>query len=182
MTFRRVLASLVVLALFPAAAQAHTTIIEPPGSPHPYQAWVDQSDSPTPEVTLNLVEVSEPCGVRDTVGCTDGTSTIELAANLSSPEARRVFFHELGHVFDQEVLTPGERERETVLLHRGGDPWEPMVEEAFADSYSWCARLHRFERLRYYEVEQARVTGADLEGICRSLRSDMVAYDARPKS
>jgi len=153
MTLRGYIAAVLAgLALFtPVAAEANTTIIAPPESGSPYQAWIEAAMVPTPELSVEIVESDRndpawPCegtDYPDPVGCV-------------VPSERRIFgeprainrsfvFHELGHIFDSAVLTDWDRERFSALA-RIPMPWwyEPSrwhqaPAEYFAESYALCA-------------------------------------------
>lgn len=50
-----------MLALGASEAQAHTTIVAPPGAHFPYQQWVDEAKVPTPDATIAVVEDAAGC-------------------------------------------------------------------------------------------------------------------------
>jgi hypothetical protein len=178
MTLGRLLAFLVVLAVFPAAAKAHTTIIEPPESQFPYQQWVDEAKVPTPPGAVEVVETDLPCGYAHTAGCVNNGS-IELAPPGPGEHEQELFDHELGHVFDRAILTSKWRTRFAALVGRPGDPWFPNVEEAFADTYSLCARRPRFPTLGRYRIQQAQpLTPSKLRRACRLIDEAARAYAA----
>ncbi len=146
-----VLAALVLAA--PGAAEAHTTIIEPVGSHFPYQRWVNEAAVPTPSVTLTVVE--EPCpGEEDLdVACTipeEATIWMDPRRVIGRHGwwAREVFYHEMGHNFDADVLSEAERAG-FARLRGTRRQWEYPeestangnfgLEEVFADAYAGCA-------------------------------------------
>jgi hypothetical protein len=137
----------VVLALGASEAQAHTTIIEPTGSHHPYQQWVDEARVPTPAGTITVVESTLDCGEPD-LGCTDGTTIwVEWPAN------RFTFLHELGHLF--------------AFQH---PELAAFTSERFANSYSLCARLTRIAPGWNYLNDEG-MRGSRLQKICEAIRT-----------
>jgi hypothetical protein len=136
---------LAALALLAGTAQASTVVL-PDGTqrPQPYQAWVDAARVPTPPglVTLRVA----PCPVAPSAaGCVfRGRSEIFLSP--SSGDRRRLL-HELGHVFDQQVMTAAARARFQALVRRRG-AWASSAggdsaEEQFAEAYALCAQRRR---------------------------------------
>jgi hypothetical protein len=148
MPLRLVLPATAVVAVVLTAAAAiaapnalgHTTIVAPEGSHFPYQRWVNEAQVPTPDVTLNVVEVPWPCG--DAAACTDG-ATIEFAPDIYRSEAPYVFFHEIGHVYGDAVLS--EAQRQWFVNRTDGTAWIGLPDETrdrdewFADAYAFCA-------------------------------------------
>jgi hypothetical protein len=134
--FRIVALSAVVLLTFVSSASAHTTIIEPAVSHHPYQRWANRAYVPTPDVTLRVYEgmKGNPCG--HVGGCTDLHSI--WLPKTDRTDAKFRFFHELGHNFAATTLPWSTRLRLTDLL-REPSPWEGGTSESFADSYGVCA-------------------------------------------
>jgi hypothetical protein len=130
----RHLALLVAVCTLPAAAPAGATVLVTPDGqlgPQPYQSWVDTALVPTPpgEVVLSLGGCP---GDPPLPACSPvGRRTIELSPDWAS---RRVFLHELGHVFD-DVMPDWARGR-----FRGIVPGRP-ADEQFAEAYALCA-LH----------------------------------------
>lgn len=136
----------VVLAGLVAGPAGATTLVLPDGTqrPQPYQSWVDASRVPTPPgtVTLHLA----PCPAAPSAGgcVARGTSAIFLGP---SGRDRRTLLHELGHVFDQAVMTPRARSRFQALSRRPG-AWAAAAggdsaEEQFAEAYALCAQRRR---------------------------------------
>jgi hypothetical protein len=143
----RTATALAITAFALLAGQAHAvTLVLPDGTqrPQPYQAWVDAARVPAPPglVTLQLA----PCPVGGSAGgCViRGRSEIFLA-----PESRdrRTLLHELGHVFDQSVMSRSARARFQSLVRRRG-AWAAAAggdsaEEQFAEAYALCAQRTR---------------------------------------
>ena len=136
----------IVLAGVLAGPAAATTLVLPDGTqrPQPYQSWVDAARVPTPPgiVTLHLA----PCpGAPTAGGCVArGSRAIHLGPGGRD---RRTLLHELGHVFDQTVLTTATRARFQALARRSG-AWAAMAggdsaEEQFAEAYALCAQRSR---------------------------------------
>jgi hypothetical protein len=123
-----------VWLLFAASAQATTISCEPCSAP--YQRWTDEAREPLP-VAVTVVEDTGPC-VLEVMACAeDDTVWISVAS-------RGVFYHELGHLFDADLLPEWGRERFMELFGLEG-PWrlsEPLAygpNELFADVYAQCA-------------------------------------------
>ncbi|HEY3186458.1 MAG TPA: hypothetical protein VGJ70_03220 [Solirubrobacteraceae bacterium] len=150
----RTLALALTAALLAFAAPAGaTTLVLPGGSarPQPYQSWVDQSLVPTPAGTVTLRLAGCPSHWDGGVACADQASrTIYLGPG---GRGRETFLHELGHIFDAEVMTDAARAGFQAALHLPG-AWNdesagaPPL-EMFADAYSLCAR-YRTIRTVYY--------------------------------
>lgn len=125
----------------PTGAAAHTTVL----GPALYQQWVDASRVPTPDVAVEVVEDAAPClgEYGQAVACVlGGRIYIE---DMSTP----VFYHELGHIFDANALTDGDRARFSQLVGIPL-PWRyPFAEEHngpseyFAEAYYLCAQMGR---------------------------------------
>lgn len=158
---RFILAALAALALLaPAAADAHTTIIEPVGSHFPYQQWADEAKVPTPDVTLTVIETEglHGCPGRDLdyQACTapaEGKIWISPSA-IQAGGAREIFYHEIGHNVDADVLAPWMREHFMAIYGLSG-PWvlegEPAPfgpNEMFAEVYKECAFAPTLQRGR----------------------------------
>jgi hypothetical protein len=145
---RVLLLAVVVVALGATEAQAHTTITCEPCS-YPYQQWVDEAKVPTPDVTLTVVEVTDsngcPTRVLAYTGCTS-EQLIWLDPQAAYP--RHLFFHEVGHNFDTDLLPAWGRERFMSLYGLSGE-WQVDTEpaptetpsELFAEVYAGCAIL-----------------------------------------
>jgi hypothetical protein len=148
---RRLLVVLLTALVFPASAAAHTTIVAPVASPYPYQQWVDESAMPTPEVTINIVEVAgtHGCPGRELTyaGCTQPSEQmIWLAPEMTVGQVRQTFLHELGHNADTDMTPEWMRTRFMEIMRQSGEwviegePsswWSPN--ERFADIYAQCS-------------------------------------------
>lgn len=176
---RGLLLTCVLLALGASEAQAHTTIIEPIESHHPYQQWVDEAFVPTPDRTITLLETSAPCGSALAYGCTDG-EVIQVA--VEDDEDKLLFLHELGHGWDRWTMTEHQRERFLHLIRQSAIPWNgywapggftplpPM--EWFAETYALCAIRQRFPLHTEYNIGAADgILGAPaMRRICGMIR------------
>jgi hypothetical protein len=132
-----------------AGAQASTTIIEPVGSHFPYQRWIDESQMPTPDVTLEVIEQPPGQGCPSVPGV-DACSVVAEdrvwigAADLIGNNPRETFMHEIGHYEDADVMPEWARERFDTLYGLGG-PWllpgsgQMTAGEWFAEAYAECA-------------------------------------------
>lgn len=182
MTLSRLLAVLVVLTLFPTAAEARTTIIEPQQSQHPYQRWVDEAYVPTPTVTLSVIELEDPCLSVIAYSCTDELSKIELEINFE--EDNWFFFHELGHVFDRLVVAERQRVRFGRIMKLPSLPWrgyapiegssviQQGLVEWFADVYALCAIRERFPKGTEYELPAGPRSATVIRRACGMIRAN----------
>lgn len=140
--------------VFAGGAGANTTIIEPPESHYPYQQWADEAKMPTPNVPVQIIEMSGtdpawPCkteyGYEPEACVLSLTGEIFLdTARLVQP--RRVVYHELGHIFDARALTDADRERFATLIEFPAEPWlssayHGTAGEIFAEAYAECASV-----------------------------------------
>jgi hypothetical protein len=166
-----------VSAFAAPAAQADTTVVEPPEAHHPYQQWVDSALVPTPTVTLSVREADDPCGNSSAFGCTDQVSMIEL--KVMDIEDRQAFLHELGHVWDHLSMLPEQRARFVHLIRQPALPWDLGhhdifdrlgANEWFADSYAFCARKPGFPRHTDYNVAGGVLGGPAMTRICGMIR------------
>jgi hypothetical protein len=112
-----------------------------------YQAWADAALVPTPRVAVRLrfTGCLAVWGDQRVFWSCATDATISLAPEDHGDQA--IFLHELGHVFDNERMTP--RHRRLFTRWFGGGAWEPpadprklgMGRELFASAYSLCARF-----------------------------------------
>lgn len=175
-------------AVFTSCAEAHTTIVEPPGSHFPYQQWVDESAMPTPDVTIEVIETGSDRGCpgqeMNYAGCTDPEEgKIWLAPeDIGATFPRHFLYHELGHNVDADTLPEWMRERFSEIIGAGpiwdleGEPTRYGPNEKFADAWAQCAwrpyirpRLPWLSNQRYVWQEEpvGGVRGHDR--ICRML-------------
>lgn len=141
------LAALVVLGL---AGQASAATITPEsGSSYPYQRWLDEAMVPTPDAEITVHET--PCPSEAPWG---GTAPCAQGTEIWLPPTRhphRLFFHEVGHVFDTVELDDDERAAFLALIDEVGSPWMVGPDapgEQFAEAYQWCARFEALPRAR----------------------------------
>ncbi len=164
--------ALALAALVPAVAQAETRIVVVGPHAPQYQRWVDSSAVPTPGGVVTVRLERCPVGPTDAAGCViAGTSTIYLR-----PEGRFKdrFLHELGHIYDETVMTDLRRARFERLLHkRGATAWAASApdgpSEQFAEAYSMCAR-HPALRAMAYGMYAYSPTPARHQRICALIR------------
>ena len=144
---------LAVLTLAAAAAPASAVTLQRPDGPlgpQPYQSWADRALVPTPPglVTLHLA----PCPTAaSAAGCVlRGRPEVFLAPGAQD---RKTLLHELGHVFDQSVLTdPLRRTFQSVLRRPGvwaGAASVDPAEERFAEAYALCAQRRRLSQVHF---------------------------------
>lgn len=169
MTFIRLLVSLAALVVFPAVAQARTTIIEPPGSHFPYQQWVDEAKVPTPEVTLTVIEDASGCEGEGSACTAEGAATIWADPLWSK---RWDFLHEIGH--NQDYVMPDWARTRFLSLTRDPRPWRSppnSPHERFAEAWAACAiwgyRIARRPELGYLWEPSPRLH----RRICRLIRT-----------
>jgi hypothetical protein len=122
------------LGLFPAVAGAQVGVPLPPRMP-------TMTRAPCPG------EPAAPgCAIPGIAeGCSDPAGCVFLPSDYMRRYNR---WHELGHIFDAQVLTERDRWRFTRLLGFGGGPWlrgtgvhggMRSPSEWFADAYAHCA-------------------------------------------
>ena len=153
MICRALLLAAVLFLLAPGVSKAQTTIVEPTGSHFPYQRWVDEARMPTPNVTITLEETgaSHGCPRREQnyAGCTVPSENLMwLAPETIAGVARHIFYHELGHNVDVDLLPEWMRWRFMAIMRLAGE-WigsgEPVSSlspnEQFAEVYADCAIL-----------------------------------------
>ena len=150
MTFKILGIAWVALALLAPPARAGSAVVSPAESEMPYQVWIDAAAVPTPDVTIEVLEVADdPCG-GGAAACEvggqyfdDGIPRIWLDRRWFSREPTRPrFLHEVGHVFDDEVLREIDRHRYTQMIGLRGHWYyqdEDSPGERFAESYRRCA-------------------------------------------
>jgi hypothetical protein len=163
------LAVAAAISVIPASSAEATTLTLPDGAarPQPYQAWVDDALVPTPpgSVVLDLA------GCDELVACApEGARSIALSHDDASP---RVLLHELGHVFDDTVLTGSARERFQAIMRKRGS-WAAVssrspANEQFAEAYALCAR-HASIKERYAGGYQYSPTPAQHRQVCAVIR------------
>lgn len=135
-----------VLTVGAASATASTTITCDPSCSVPFQEWIDGALVPTPPNPVSVLE--EPCDPEP--ACTSlggpirfGTSVIFSTAEHPWALARGMFLHEVGHHFDYQVMTDGDRDYFRGLI---GDsrPWRAdggnSPHEVFAEAWRACAQ------------------------------------------
>lgn len=167
---RAALLAVALAVLLPSAARAHTTISAPAGSGFAYQAWVDEAHIPTPNVTVAVHEEQGTC--VGGLGCA-GPSDIWLPIALWGG-AKRVFLHELGHVFDMDVMSDPARQRFEEIIGLQGPWFQPTLgdgspTEWFADTYMLCA-LRSHERLFGGEAGNGSLTRVQSRRACAFIR------------
>ena len=150
----RTLALALTAALLAFAAPARaTTLVLPDGTaaPQPYQSWVDRALVPTPPGTVTLHLAPCPYHWDGGVACADPANHALYLG--PGGRGREIFLHELGHVFDAEVMTAAARSRFAAALGlRGAWSDESLTSaplEMFADAYSLCARFRTIRTVYY---------------------------------
>jgi hypothetical protein len=164
--------AIAALALLAGPAAASTLVLaDGTQRPQPYQGWVDAAHVPTPPgaVTLRVA----PCPVAQSAGGCVLRGRHEIFLSPASRD-RRTLLHELGHIFDQTVMTPAARARFRALVGRRG-AWAAVAggdsaEEQFAEAYALCAQRRRLSDTHFgmydYSPTPRRHAAA-----CRIIRS-----------
>lgn len=182
--YRASLLALAVLAVGALGALAHTMVIEPPESHHPYQRWMNEMLVPGPPATsLTVVETPEPCEIEEAGGCEE-ERVIQIESFPWTENAKGIFYHEIGHIWDEESMLEGQRLHFEELIHRTGLGWreesaspsgisigQTASAEWFADSFALCARLPHIPVGRGYGYNVAvGIMGAkQLRATCRMI-------------
>jgi hypothetical protein len=138
MRFSAVLGAVVAALAVVASAQA-TTLVTPAGAPlgGRLQAVVDSSRMPTAPgaVAVDL----HPCPGSQYDSCWD--ATVLHLPTARGVDLRWTLMHELGHVFDDRVLTAADRAAFKRVIRYSG-AWTTGDEpagERFAEAYAGCA-------------------------------------------
>ena len=167
---------LAAFALLAGSAQASTLTL-PDGTqrPQPYQAWVDAARVPTPAGAV-VLQVA-PCPIAPSAaGCVfRGRKEIFLSPTSRD---RRTLLHELGHVFDQTVMTAGARARFQALARRRG-AWSSSAggdsaEEQFAEAYALCAQRTKLTDTHFGMYDYTPTPSRHAEA-CRIVRAAAAA-------
>jgi hypothetical protein len=130
-----------------APAQA-TRLVTTEGQPaQPFQRWADRAKVPTAPAAA-VIRVGLCPGLESVGGCYryDAEGDSVYLRDPTVPLAGRFeFFHELGHMYDDRVLT--DQDRATFLRTMGyGSQWWTKTDppaERFADAYALCAMWRR---------------------------------------
>jgi len=84
-------------------------------------------------------------------------------------ELRRSYWHELGHVFDMQVLAPSGLRPAFAAID--GRPWTtPASEERFAQAYALCAHNKILRRPYKSEYHAFSLTPRQFLRVCRLIR------------
>ena len=145
---------LAAVAVGLAGAAGVPALTRPGGRPlgDPWQRWADASLMPT--VPGRVVVRLRGCpALPRAAGCVyrKRPRTIYLRRGLRGPRA--VLLHELGHLFDLQVMNNRDRGRFRRIMHAGRRKWWagriPLAEQ-FAEAYSFCARYRRIVSIGRY--------------------------------
>ena len=141
------------LALSGRAAQAGVVLA---GAPGQVASIAASGKMPQPRVVYDF-QWTETCGAIDAPGCTlvqeqltldpalllTPSAMIETGIGNGVPLMQFVLFHELGHVFDRELMTDATRAAFMELIGRTDGWWSAAdgapPEELFADAYALCS-------------------------------------------
>jgi hypothetical protein len=183
--FRLALLLLTALVIAAPALARRSVFVDQGGRPLRGQlhTWLLHSKAPLPPGRIVIRRV--PCPHNPILaGCvyTLRPRTVYLLPGLRI-QARRIFYHELGHVFDLTVLNGRERARfkRIIGIHRSG--WLRGAlppSEWFGDGYSLCsmhARLGRRPAPTPYGYAPSPRAHAR---VCRLIRSAAKPHGRRP--
>jgi hypothetical protein len=144
----------IVALIVAAPAHAATIRTETGQVPQPYAAWIDRSKMPVPAVNITLV----PMTLCPEAG---GCMVFDGGYKIAARKVRFALMHEIGHVFDREVMTPASRKEFVRATNR---PWN---EERFADAYGLCSIS---KTIIFDALSRWRPTKTRWKGVCRVIR------------
>ena len=130
-----------------------------------------QSFVPAPPVVNRVVAACPGLGAADQRPCSGAPSTVYWDPAWPDPAAWQ---HELGHLFDYQVLTDADRAAFQRIIHLAG-PWRPGTgaagpAEFFAVAYSQCA-LHSSVRRASTLGYGYRTTPKRHQAVCDLIRN-----------
>ena len=168
-----------------SATPAHAaSVIDPHQGVYPYQRWVEQSDVPTPDVNLRLIETTCP---PELVGFATACTQRDTFTIWMNPEGatKARFYHELGHNFDYYELGRWASRRFREII--GDDrPWRTKPgeiglspHEIFAEAYGICA-LRRHIKRAIIQLPPIRIGPAEHDAICALVRDAYKLEQPRP--
>lgn len=116
----------------------------PEHSIRPYQHWVNQSRMPTPDATIEIsFNIRGICYLNRKPGSwINACSSFETSQIVMHRQGTiRTFYHELGHFFDELVLTDADRAEFARLVKRPNRSWDGArgLIENFANVYKVCS-------------------------------------------
>jgi hypothetical protein len=128
------------------------------------------ADAPLPR---SFAVRATPCPFVVAAACADLENATVYVARGEPPF---ILYHELGHLYDFQDLTDGDREWFTRMLGLSG-PWNqgsgPMAQESpmerFADAYATCALGWRPDRGQWAVAYGYEPTGKRHRSICRAI-------------
>jgi hypothetical protein len=97
---------------------------------------------------------------------------------------QHVLLHELGHVFDLNVMTDTDRARFRAIMHRPAWQWwagRTPLAEWFAEGYSWCARYRRVVSVTRYALYGYHPTSTQYGRVCALIRSAAAHNRSAPR-
>jgi hypothetical protein len=143
--------SIVAIAAAATGASAHPPVpVGASGEPvaGAVHAWLHQAKVPLVRGRLQVLVTGCP-GRPGYSGCVITSRPRRIYLSRRALEPRRVFLHELGHVFDLRVMRRAHRRAFMRIMHRRDARWykgsRPPA-EWFADGYELCARRKRIGR------------------------------------
>ncbi len=133
-----------------------------------WQRWARASLMPTVAGRITLKLTGCPALPR-AAGCVyrKRPRTIYMRRGLRHP--RSILLHELGHLYDLNVLNNGDRGRFRRIMRGKRRAWWkgriPLAEQ-FAEAYSFCARYSRIVSISRYSTYEYRPTRKQHSKVC----------------
>ena len=125
-----------ILLVTASSAHARTQLRTQTGQiPQPYANWIDRSKVPTPPVRISVTDISDCPRFAGACALLDPTN---YRIGMHPSIQRFVLLHEVGHIFDHEVMDRKGRDEFASLVRPRR--WDG---ELFADAYASCARPTR---------------------------------------
>ena len=156
--------------------------MDPLAGTYPYQRWAEQSNVPTPDVYLRLIEQTCPPELIGFAAACTQRDTFTIWMNPEGATKAR-FYHELGHNFDYYELGrwASRQFREIIEDDRSWrtKPGEIGLSphEIFAEAYSECARKRHIQRA-VIQLPPIVIGPAEHDAICALIRA---AYKREPQ-
>jgi hypothetical protein len=171
-----VLSGLVLAVLGAGTAGAHgPQLVDSAGAPlaGPHQNWVHASRMPVVDGTVAVhLEACPPRPELD--GCVLFGSPRRIYLRPDSRWSRITLYHELGHMFDLELMDEADRRRFASLLGQPGQGWwdgEEPPAERFAEAYALCSRYRRLRAMPSWTGYGYGLSPRHHRRLCRRIRA-----------
>jgi hypothetical protein len=176
------LATLVALALAAPASAHPPTPISAGKRPitGKLHSWLHRAKVPLVRGRVQIVRRGCP-RYSHLAACVYSSRPRRIYMKRGLPAARRVLYHELGHVFDLAVLHRRERRRFKRIMHLRRSGWfsgRRMPAEWFADGYSLCALGRRMHARGLYGY---RPTRRQHRAVCRLIKRAAAPRGRKPQ-